>query len=309
MKIYVGVTDSLWLRNLRETSPPPTEVNFWKPSGRAFKPIESGCPFLFKEKAPANRIAGLGFFFGYSVLPISMAWETFGTGNGRKCFTDLIDAIRKNRSGGVNAMTEIGCILLEKPVFFPDEVRVAIPEDFATNIVSGKTYDTSTDVGRKLWERVELAMRLVGSEQELSTFEPQVEHVFGREYLRKSRPGQAGFRFALMEAYSRKCAVTGENILPVLEAAHIKPVGENGANIVTNGLLLRSDMHKLFDQGLITVTPDYRVRVSGKIADLYVNGKVYRRWDKELLTVIPSDLYARPGAQFLEWHNDTVFIQ
>ncbi|MFM8472467.1 MAG: HNH endonuclease [Candidatus Kapaibacterium sp.] len=308
MKIYVGVTDPVWLRNLREADPAPSEVNFWKPGGGSFKAIESGCPFLFKEKAPANRIAGLGFFYGYSVIPISMAWDTFGKANGRSSFVELAEAIRKNRQGEVNAMTEIGCILLENPMFFPKDVNVDVPEDFAKNIVSGKSYDTTTQVGARLWERVQLAMHSMRMSVVTRVQGPTADYVFGKEYLRKSRPGQAGFRFALMEAYDRKCAVTGENILPVLEAAHIQPVSSEGVNTVDNGLLLRSDMHKLFDQGLITVTPDYTIRISSKIAELYVNGKVYKRWDKERMTVVPTDELSRPDRLRLQWHNDAVFI-
>ena len=57
------------------------------------------------------------------------------------------------------------------------------------------------------------------------------------------------------DAYQRKCAVTGERTLPALEAAHIKPFAEGGSHNPQNGLLLRRDIHALFDGGYVTVTP------------------------------------------------------
>ena len=67
------------------------------------------------------------------------------------------------------------------------------------------------------------------------------------------------------DLYERRCAVTGERTLPVLHAAHIKPFGANGPHDPRNGLLLRSDLHTLFDRGYVTVTPQLRFEVSGRI--------------------------------------------
>jgi predicted restriction endonuclease len=66
---------------------------------------------------------------------------------------------------------------------------------------------------------------------------------------------------AVTDAYGRSCAVTREHSLPVLEAAHIRPCAQAGAHDVRNGLLLRSDLHRLFDIGYVTVTPDLRLEV------------------------------------------------
>jgi putative restriction endonuclease len=78
------------------------------------------------------------------------------------------------------------------------------------------------------------------------------------------------------DAYDRKCVVTGERTLPVLEAAHIKPYNLVGRHEISNGLLLRSDLHTLFDLGYMTVTPDdLRVRVSRRIHEEFENGREY----------------------------------
>jgi hypothetical protein len=74
------------------------------------------------------------------------------------------------------------------------------------------------------------------------------------------------------DVYQRRCAITGEKALPVLQAAHIRPVTREGQHRIDNGLLLRSDLHALFDQGYVTVTPDHRVRVSRRLKDDFDNG-------------------------------------
>jgi putative restriction endonuclease len=70
------------------------------------------------------------------------------------------------------------------------------------------------------------------------------------------RRGQKAFRDALIAAYEGRCAISGCSILDVLEAAHIYPYRGPETNKVTNGLLLRADLHTLFDCGLITVDAD-----------------------------------------------------
>jgi hypothetical protein len=73
-----------------------------------------------------------------------------------------------------------------------------------------------------------------------------------------ARRGQSTFRAALVAAYLGRCAVTGCNALQVLEAAHLRPYRGPSSNLVTNGLLLRADIHSLLDQQLLAPEPDSR---------------------------------------------------
>ena len=134
---------------------------------------------------------------------------------------------------------------------------IPVPENWAPNIVQGKTYDTAMADGRALWDSVQAALadnQKVG-EPSLSDGSYEQDR-FGAEYLTRGRLGQGAFRVLVTDAYERRCAVTGEKTLPVLEAAHIKPYALHGPHRVSNGILLRSDLHKLFDLGYVTVTPD-----------------------------------------------------
>lgn len=70
------------------------------------------------------------------------------------------------------------------------------------------------------------------------------------------RRGQAKFRAKLIEAYQGCCAITGCDAIPALEAAHITPYKGDDSNTTANGLLLRADIHTLWDLGMVAVDPD-----------------------------------------------------
>jgi putative restriction endonuclease len=92
-----------------------------------------------------------------------------------------------------------------------------------------------------------------------------------------------------------------------LEAAHIKPFSESGPSHLANGLLLRADLHKLFDAGYITVTGRYQVEVSKKIKEEFENGKEYYKSNGENLLILPNRLMDRPHPSFLDYHNNKIY--
>jgi putative restriction endonuclease len=78
---------------------------------------------------------------------------------------------------------------------------------------------------------------------------------FGDPRLTPQRLGQQAFQAVVLRAYSRRCAVTGDRIRPVLQAAHPRPLPAGGDHRLDNGLLLRSDVHTLYDRGYLGVDP------------------------------------------------------
>jgi putative restriction endonuclease len=193
---------------------------------------------------------------------------------------------------------------LNAPFFFDEQDWIPIPEDWARNIVRGRTYDTAESAGRRLWEQIE--DRLQASPALVLQAETAAR--YGIEYLTRARLGQGAFRVLVTEAYHRKCAVTGERTLPVLEAAHIRPYAEEGPHLVANGLLLRADLHTLYDEGYLTVTEDLRVEVSRKIKEQFQNGREYYAYHGKPLAELPSQPEQRPSPQFLRWHNEHRFL-
>ena len=66
----------------------------------------------------------------------------------------------------------------------------------------------------------------------------------------------------MTDLYKRQCALTNSHVLHVLDAAHIRPYAEGGTHSPSYGLLLRQDVHTLFDKGYLTINPEYGVEVS-----------------------------------------------
>lgn len=97
--------------------------------------------------------------------------------------------------------------------------------------------------------------------------------------------------------------MTGERSMPVLEAAHIQPYLGPVSNHIQNGLTLRADLHRLFDAGYVTVTPDYRFKVSDRLYDEYANGRVYYALCDQPPLALLSDRSKRPSRGALEWHG------
>ena len=262
MNVFVGITDKEWFDLLSKQNS-VHEVNFWQPSGNIqFRALEPGELFLFKLHSPYDFIVGGGIFAHSSILPISLAWEAFGLANGAVSLLDMRFRVEKYRRQPEDRISDypIGCILLEEPFFLPKELWIPVPNDWKSNIVRGRRYDVSTQPGISLWKSVEEVMQYSISVREES---PR----YGTEQVILPRLGQGSFRVLVTDAYARRCAISKERTLPALDAAHIKPFSENGPHEVNNGLLLRRDIHALFDQGYITISPTYSIEVSKRIKE------------------------------------------
>jgi hypothetical protein len=113
------------------------------------------------------------------------------------------------------------------------------------------------------------------------------------------RQGQGPFRNSLLEAYSSQCAISGCDVEKVLEAAHIRPYNGPDTNDITNGLLLRSDLHTLFDLHLLTIDKDYRV-----VLHKSVRRDLYKKLHGKRLN-LPADKALWPSKAMLKRHRET----
>jgi len=305
LQAYIGVTDKDWYRYLSGL-PGIDEVNFWQPGGhQRFQALNPGEPFLFKLHSPDNYIVGGGFFAHSTICPLSLAWEAFGEKNGTRNLFEMRRLIEKRRRHEHQSMGDyqIGCILLEQPFFFSRDQWIPVPADWRLNIVQGKRYDLATGLGKKLWEDILLLLQnKPNNSKPIAHMQPQ----YGSPVFVKPRLGQGSFRIIVTDTYQRKCAVTQERTLPVLEAAHIKPFSETGPHKLENGLLLRSDIHRLFDTGYVTITPDHKFEVSRRIKDEFENGRDYYAMQGKPL-YLPMARQYRPSTEFISWHNDNIF--
>ena len=303
VRFWLGVTDNRWYRHVSAIASP--EVNFWQPSARApFSGLPEGTLFLFKLKAPSHHIVGGGRFVRYTRLPLISAWSVFEQQNGTSSLAELKDLIASHRREPTSLDTEIGCTVLTDVFYLPPERWINVGSRFHRSIMVGKTYEDTDPDGASLLADLKFAT----GGQKLGEVDPPGER-FGRPFLQRARLGQGSFRTLVIDAYDRRCAITGEHTLPVLEAAHILPFADHGPHHVNNGLLLRSDFHKLFDAGLVTVEPDLKVRVSGRIRDRYFNGKAYYRLHGQTLAALPSEGIDHPNSEYLRWHNQNRFVE
>jgi putative restriction endonuclease len=310
MKFFIGITDNDWYYYLSGIK--PDELNFWQPGAGGFKTLEPGEPFLFKLHYPEHFIVGGGFFVRYTQLPLSLMWDVFGKKNGAEDYDMLYKLIMKRRSSSGSDVhnPSVGCVILNSPFFFPRELWIEPPVDLKKNIVRGKTYDTQERIGSEVWRKVERHLQMINYELITTGDVPVAAESarYGDYYLQKARLGQGAFRVLVTDAYQRRCSITGERTLPALDAAHIKPFSESGPNYTRNGLLIRSDIHKLFDKGYVTITPEYRIEVSRRIKEEYENGREYYAYHGRPLIVVPNNENERPDSQYLIWHNENRYM-
>ena len=117
------------------------------------------------------------------------------------------------------------------------------------------------------------------------------------------RQGGPRFRRALLSAYQGRCAMTQYDATPALEAAHIMPYRGPQTNHPTNGLLLRADMHDLFDLGLIAVEPDSMTLLLSRELEstMYEQYAGQRVW-------VPEEAELRPNLEALERHRQQAAV-
>ncbi len=308
VRAYVGVTDGDWFRFLA-ARPNVTEVNFWQPSGgRGFRVLAPGEPFFFKTHYPHNRVVGGGFFSDSARLKVSEAWELFGESNGVASIEQMRARIshycRVPLGPGEDPL--IGCLFVRDVRFFPPDNTMASPPGFARNIVQGKSYDLAEpSVAPYFADLIQLTL---GTVVELDFSQPwhRPGPVFGDPRLAPYRLGQRSFQAVVLDAYHRRCAITGTHISPVLQAAHIRPVASGGEHRLDNGLLLRSDVHTLFDRGYLGVDPKYRLVVSQRLREDFSNGDQFYAMAGTVVG-LPERKVDRPKSEFLVWHLDEIF--
>lgn len=304
MQFFISPTDFNWYRMLKDQA--FDEVNFWRPGSTAFRALQPGELFLFKLKHPHDAIAGGGYFVSYSLAPIDLAWQAFGMKNGTNTeaeFKDRLAMYRDRNNISLNIPT-VGCIILSNPFFFEERDWIRRPNDWPSSAVGGKRYDNEDKAeGQRVYRDILDKLQLTTP----NVIEAGEQLRYGQG-MSKFRLGQGAFHVLVADTYLRRCAVSGEKTLPVLQAAHIIPYSSAGESTIQNGILLRSDLHTLFDTGYLTITTDFRVEVSHRLKEDYGNGKDYYKHHGSSLAVLPTDMNLMPARESLQWHNQNVFL-
>jgi putative restriction endonuclease len=131
-----------------------------------------------------------------------------------------------------------------------------------------------------------------------------------RERMVKVRVNHRFFRTTVLTSYTSRCCITGLAIPGLLSASHIAPWAKDPNNRMNprNGLCLNLLHHKAFDAGLITITPEFQVRVSTSLTSTTAdaNSNFFGRYNNQFAQLPRRFL---PDPSLLEWHNKTVFIE
>jgi putative restriction endonuclease len=235
-----------------------------------------------------------------------MAWEAFGRANGVSSLEALRSAIAKFRSDATLPSTDIGSTILVEPVFFPSHLWFDLPPSWSPSIQRGKRYSTDDTEGLHLWKRLLETAQMSSIASSAGFAEEQAR--FGSPILITPRLGQGAFRVLVTEAYGRQCAITDGKVLPALDAAHIKPYGEGGLHMKTNGILLRKDIHSVFDAGYVTINEDFKFSVSKKVKEVFNNGEEYLRLQGKQLR-LPDRKADWPDVDLLRWHGNNRYLR
>ena len=197
----------------------------------------------------------------------------------------------------------IGCLFVRDVRFFPAGAIADPPPQFARNIVQGKSYDLADPAVAGYF--ADVLQLTLGAAVELGFRQPwhRPGPVSGDPRLAPYRLGQQSFKAVVLDSYHRRCAISGTHIPPVLQAAHIRPVTRGGEHRLDNGLLLRSDVHTLFDRGYLGVDPQHRLLVSPRLRAEFSNGDQFCARAGQVID-LPERRADRPGREFLEWHLD-----
>jgi putative restriction endonuclease len=313
-KGFIGLTDPDWYRFL-SSQPHVDEVNFWQPrGGREFRALNRGEPFFFKLRAPDKAIAGFGFYERFELLSAWLAWDCFGQMNGAPDFDSMIERIVRLRGDDGRAIRsgdfQIGCVMISAPVFFGQSDWVSPPTNWAkTGIQQGKTYDLDSGEGRRVLDEC-LAHAFISDRywnvEPIANLVAEGSARYGNAVPVRPRLGQGLFSLAVRDAYGGACAVTHEHTGPVLEAAHIMPYARGGEHRVNNGLLLRRDLHRLYDRGYVTITPDYVFLVGESLREEFKNGRSYYGLSDSRIA-LPTHEVWQPSKELLAWHREEIF--
>lgn len=293
----IALTDYNWYSLLKECKI-LKEVNFWTPTPWKVRDLgsEDNVYFLLKKRY-GRLVCGYGKFVRYEEMSLIDTWNFYGIKNGVNNLVEMKSRVESYvKKNSITQFCEeshlLGNIILKDIVFIDAELQKK-PEEYGWNVadqvvkfkyINDESFQIDEKDNNKSFLLVDSCQKKTGIVNN------------------KVREGQEHFRRMLLKAYSKKCCITGEEEEGVLEAAHIQEYISKESNHVENGLLLRVDFHKLFDQGLITINEDFKICVSKKLGSHY-----YKKFDGQQIS-LPIEKY-KPSLAAIQWHNENVFIK
>ena len=294
----IAPTDLNWFQQLRTEGVHGNVINFWTPTPWNISRLKKGDKLYFMLKSPIRKIGGFGKFVEYKNMKAHEAWKKYGRDNGVENLGQLISRTdlykSKHTKNPLISNPEIGCILLKDPEFYDDEdfkSEKLLGINFPKQVVKIKYFKTrKQEIFKETEVKVDKSFDLIDGNKAKR-----------KQLTQKERKGQATFRRNILNIYENSCAITEIKQKEVLQAAHIQAYVNEESNHIQNGICLRVDIHKLFDNGLISIDSDFRVVISSMLKSTEyekINGKKIK---------LPKNKSYYPSATALENHNKLVF--
>jgi hypothetical protein len=186
----------------------------------------------------------------------------------------------KNHTNLVNKNNEISAKVLDKnhasfnyirsfAQFYLDQISTGFTEEFKNNLLEEGWFDISNieDSRKKIYKSIAI------------------------------RQGQSKFRNKLLDNYKKKCCFSNCDVTAVLEACHIYPYMGPKTNHLQNGIILRSDLHSLYDQGLIYFDEKYIIRLTERLKI----SEQYRYLDGQPIKNLPKNELMRPSKEAIKY--------
>ena len=286
----ISTTDNNWFKFLKDNDF-NSFVNFWTPTPWNIKTIKNGERWYFLLKSPIREIGGFGEFSEYKNLTAIEAWRLYGHKNGTDDLDQFIKNIQlyinKNRFSGTKIDIEnyqIGCIILKNCQFWePEDYKKA--EDY--QIEFGKQV-----VKYKYFEQYDpFKIEESNSNSDFNLLKEPRE-IYKKEI--NQRQGQSKFKGLILKGYKNKCCISGEVCPELLEAAHLQKYIDRRSNHIQNGILLRVDLHRLFDNDLLIIDQNYVIHISS-----IIQNPIYTQ-DEGCKISLPDNTYEFPSKTSLE---------
>ncbi len=139
-------------------------------------------------------------------------------------------------------------------------------------------------------------------------FEPESQHRDMITTISSRKFRDRAFAVAVKNAYQDTCALTGLKLIngggrSEVEAAHVRPVADDGPDSVRNGIALSRTVHWMFDRGLISIDDDYRVLIARDAAPDTISRVI--KPNQTLKLPARRDIFPHP--QFLKYHRENIF--
>ncbi|MGN1280460.1 MAG: HNH endonuclease [Succinivibrio sp.] len=265
-----------------------------------FLPPSGSLTLFLVEKDGKQLIVGGGFYLFHTNLTIESCWNSYGVLSGYITYQDFM---KRAKDCKADLNDPISCYISDGSFIFIRNNIVEVPDDFKMDFENRSRLVISCQeplgmyLGKICFER---RSKQIDAGSADSTW-PGIYYVAS---LHKSAQKAAQFRSFMINLYHRRCAVSGCSLVPILNVAHIKTIYDERYTRPCNGLILRSDIHKMFSKGLITFYYDgpdvIRVRVSENLK--YDLSGDYKDLEGKALT-LPDDRTNWPSVEYLEWHN------